>query len=834
MPKEDFYDNSGAHLGNRLDTRYRIMSDYWYNGAGRQDSVQRNQGSSETITTDNVADDLYSFEKMSTNAYGGSGRSVAGRAAQPTFTIGGPRTGRMATSYGGDSNGDGRPMTSVRAAGYSSRGRPGMNSGQAFDPLSQGRSTPLSDKAAESSPEEQIKAFERKVNHIIEESNFAAAQGNYQQALSKAKEAGKKERQLSKQREEFNLGDQINLDLTYCVLFNLANQYHVNKMYQEALNSYAVIVKNKLFNQSGRLRANMGNIYFEQNKFAQAVKMYRMALDQIPSTNLSFRLKIMRNIGCAFIKMGKFQDAITSLEAIMEGNPDHHTGFNLILCYFAIGNKDKMKRGFEKIISIPPSMIEQHDELLGPLSKDEPIEDHEVFNEDALRSIARNRQKTIERYIILAAKLIAPRIDTTFTIGYDWIIESLKSSAINADMASELQIAKSIQYLKTKDFMLAIETLKTFEKKEPKLVGTAATNLSFLYFLEGDYKQSERYANTAIEHDRYNAKALTNRGNCDFMRGQYDHARDRYHEAVGVDAICTEAMYNLGLVYRKLDNFGESLLWFEKLHSILRSSPEVIFQIADIYDQQGNTQQAMEWFNILISVVPTDPTVLVKLGSMFERDGDKSQAFQYYSESYRYYPCNMDVIAWLGAYYVDCEVYEQAIQFFERAVLIQSNQVRWHLMIASCYRRSGSYQQAFETYKRIHSTFPENVECLRFLVRLCTDLGMKEVSEFASKLARVEKAAIVSGTLSEPSASNNGGVFSAPTGAVDTQKLATSRLGRSAQDQTQNVGQGQETSKRTLTSGDSFLRNSSVTSQKKPFFQDDVTFQDDVSGLLPD
>ncbi|KAJ1343545.1 hypothetical protein BSLG_001814 [Batrachochytrium salamandrivorans] len=603
MPKEDFYDNSGAHLGNRLDTRYRIMSDYWYNGAGRQDSVQRNQGSSETITTDNVADDLYSFEKMSTNAYGGSGRSVAGRAAQPTFTIGGPRTGRMATSYGGDSNGDGRPMTSVRAAGYSSRGRPGMNSGQAFDPLSQGRSTPLSDKAAESSPEEQIKAFER-------------------------------------------------------------------KMYQEALNSYAVIVKNKLFNQSGRLRANMGNIYFEQNKFAQAVKMYRMALDQIPSTNLSFRLKIMRNIGCAFIKMGKFQDAITSLEAIMEGNPDHHTG----------------------------NYLKYHDELLGPLSKDEPIEDHEVFNEDALRSIARNRQKTIERYIILAAKLIAPRIDTTFTIGYDWIIESLKSSAINADMASELQIAKSIQYLKTKDFMLAIETLKTFEKKEPKLVGTAATNLSFLYFLEGDYKQSERYANTAIEHDRYNAKALTNRGNCDFMRGQYDHARDRYHEAVGVDAICTEAMYNLGLVYRKLDNFGESLLWFEKLHSILRSSPEVIFQIADIYDQQGNTQQAMEWFNILISVVPTDPTVLVKLGSMFERDGDKSQAFQYYSESYRYYPCNMDVIACL-AYYVDCEVYEQAIQFFERAVLIQSNQVRWHLMIASCYRRSGSYQQALKPTK---------------------------------------------------------------------------------------------------------------------------------------
>jgi intraflagellar transport protein 88 len=60
-------------------------------------------------------------------------------------------------------------------------------------------------------------------------------------------------------------------------------------MYQEALNSYGVIVKNKMFNQSGRLRVNMGNIYFEQQKYNQAVKMYRMALDQIPNTNRDIR-----------------------------------------------------------------------------------------------------------------------------------------------------------------------------------------------------------------------------------------------------------------------------------------------------------------------------------------------------------------------------------------------------------------------------------------------------------------------------------------------------------------------------------------------------------------
>ena len=46
----------------------------------------------------------------------------------------------------------------------------------------------------------------------------------------------------------------------------------------------------------------------------------------------------------------------------------------------------------------------------------------------------------------------------------------------------------------------------------------ASTNLSFLYFLEGDIDLSLTYANLAVKHQRYNAKALVNLGNCLFMQ----------------------------------------------------------------------------------------------------------------------------------------------------------------------------------------------------------------------------------------------------------------------------------------------------------------------------
>lgn len=50
----------------------------------------------------------------------------------------------------------------------------------------------------------------------------------------------------------------------------------------QALETYSVLVRNKQqYANSGRLRVNMGNIYYTQKKYPAAIKMYRMAVDQV-------------------------------------------------------------------------------------------------------------------------------------------------------------------------------------------------------------------------------------------------------------------------------------------------------------------------------------------------------------------------------------------------------------------------------------------------------------------------------------------------------------------------------------------------------------------------
>lgn len=79
----------------------------------------------------------------------------------------------------------------------------------------------------------------------MEQSATCKVKKNLTDALSKAKEAASKEKKIRQLREAKGSLDQVNIDLTFYVFYNLANMYHANGLHTEALNSYTIILKNK-------------------------------------------------------------------------------------------------------------------------------------------------------------------------------------------------------------------------------------------------------------------------------------------------------------------------------------------------------------------------------------------------------------------------------------------------------------------------------------------------------------------------------------------------------------------------------------------------------------
>ncbi|RWS04201.1 intraflagellar transport protein 88-like isoform X1 [Dinothrombium tinctorium] len=663
------------------------------------------------------------------------------------------------SAYGQQQPMTARPMTAVRGAGYTSHSR-NQAKGTAFDPLNQAKSMISTfHHVDENSPEFKIKQLEQKVNTLLEESVMALFRNEKNLALEKAKEAVAKERSLSRMKNQASLDNiPINIELTFSVLFNLAIQYTKSEMFSEAINAYQSIIKNRSFTNTGRLKVNIGNIHFYQSNFPKAIKFYRMALDQMPNTQKATRMKLMRNIGLAFVKLNQYADAITSFEYIMSEKGDYRDALHLIICHFALGDKEKMKKCFIKL-------LETRDEVLGEKSKFAFEEDDEKLStfrndeikNDSLRQIQREYKQERDYCIYTAAKLIAPVIGDTLSQGYDWCVEQIRNAGFS-EMANELEINKAVKHLKKRNFAEAIETLQTFEKKESKTASTAATNLSFLYLLQNEIAQAELHADTAINADHYNAGALVNKGNCCLRQGEFEKAREYYKEALSNDPSCVEAIYNLALTYKKLSLFEPALDCLFKMHTLVKNHPHVIYQIAVLYEQLNDKDQAMDWYQTLLTFVPSDPALLNRLSDISESEGDKQQAFLHLTDvgilkennfssfpaspfqSYRYFPSYIPTIERIAAHYIENQIYEKAIKYLEKAAAVQPNQVKWLLMIAACYRRSGNYQQALQSYKAINKKFPENIECLKFLAKISQELGLTEANEYIEALQRLEKA----------------------------------------------------------------------------------------------
>jgi intraflagellar transport protein 88 len=555
-------------------------------------------------------------------------------------------------------------------------------------------------RVVQKSPQEMARLYEKEVNELIEESSILLRKGEMFNALQKALRALKKDKILTEHRKSFSLSIQQGQRLTFATWFHLAVVYEGNKKYDKAIETYDFLMKEKQFIDFPlQVRVNIGNLFFIQGKYPQAIRMYRMALDQTLHEDQDTRLKINRNIGNSFIKLGKLRDAILSYEDSVATNFDVKSFLNLISCYVELNDDEKSKEALFRMINGCTKILDTTQE----------IEEERRSNFDTCSHLG-NSHKDTDSMLHTASRLVANmKQDQNWVDNFAWVHEQLYHKF--PDIAFQIEIERAVEHLQRGDYVAAVKIFKSYEGQQEKYKTMVSINLSFFYFLEGNYKTSSEYADIAISTSKYNPYALVNKGNCFFISEDYSKAREFYLEAIAIQSTCFEAIYNMALTSVRLGHTLEAIQSFSKLHSVSANDPRVLYQVSNLYEEVDDTIKAEKWFNILLVTIPSDPGILTRLGQLFLLTNNESQSFHYHLESFRCFPSDIDVIGWLAIWFVKHDMIEKSIPFLLRASRIQPDEVKWKIMVATGYRKLGKDLKALTLYKKILKMSPRNEEC---------------------------------------------------------------------------------------------------------------------------
>ncbi|KAH8329004.1 hypothetical protein KR074_001436, partial [Drosophila pseudoananassae] len=755
--------------------------------------------------------------------------TAAGRPRPPTSQLF-SRGNLISSRAGGDKTALARPSTAVRAVGYAANNS--GSAGQRFDQffLEKAKQQTLSsanaavDAAKEVklvkrtqlsfksiliycyiyfSPQIKYKNLEAKIVKLLESSIVLSWQSSARssvvnvdvnpdtkssltEALNKAKEAFSLDRTLHRFRDQQGENVYHNFDLTYA-------QYERNDLHIEALNTYSIMTKNKMFPQVNQLKINMGNIYYKMGIYQKAVKMYRMALDSVPKTLSQLRLKITENIGVLFVRMGSYSDAASSFEFIMSERGDIKSGIHLVLCYYALGDVEKIKTAFRSLCDVQAgetdtdldseSQILKLQQQAGnaagvqDLQKSLDREDNggadvavidaegggtyekvqetvktsakekqrfvlQAIKTDELALYTKNRRNAEKRSITMIVDLISPIIEENYNDGYNWCIEIIKTSNL-AWLANELELNKALVYLRQNDVTQAIETLQMYDRKsEGSMTASALTNLSFIYISMATHCLNQLQEIGALETS---PMALINASIVDLKKQNLSSARDRLERALELQPTNFEANYNLGLVALAQQDYELAEERFELLkaqlmvpHSVQHS--HVFYQLAKLQERRlgvgfkasaspGAALQA--YLQVLgISAADIDSRLFEKVGSLYEQIQDHQEANQYYNEAYRINMSDISIASSIGSYYIKLQATEKALYYYERAVLADPNDPNLMLRIASCFRNSYlPPKQYLGMFQKIYARFPENLTCVRALMQVTKSLGLTDLHE---------------------------------------------------------------------------------------------------------
>ena len=174
-------------------------------------------------------------------------------------------------------------------------------------------------------------------------------------------------------------------------------------------------------------------------------------------------------------------------------------------------------------------------------------------------------------------------------------------------------------------------------------------------------------------------------------------------------------MYNLGLVYLKLEKYHTSLKYLEKAESNGLVCPEIYNALGLCYSKLDNLDLAEQHYNKSLELFPHNPETLCNLAAIKGRKFLYEEALKLYGELIklnRYDGTALNNSAWC---FEHLGKLDEAIGFYYRALALDTNNITFRLNLSQCLFKKGDFCEAIEHLEKILEIDKENYQALTLL-----------------------------------------------------------------------------------------------------------------------
>jgi len=187
---------------------------------------------------------------------------------------------------------------------------------------------------------------------------------------------------------------------------------------------------------------------------------------------------------------------------------------------------------------------------------------------------------------------------------------------------------------------------------------------------EGKIDIAQELYNQVLKIDPNHSQALNNLGVIFKVLGEHQKAKDCYEKAIEINPNYSDAHNNLGMIFKELGENQKAKSYYEKAIEIDPNHSQALNNLGVIFKELGEFEKALNYVEKAIKINPNYTNSYYNLGTIFQDLGEKQKAKSYYEKAIEIDPNHSQALNNLGVIFKELGEFEKGLDYVEKAVEI--------------------------------------------------------------------------------------------------------------------------------------------------------------------